>query len=243
MQQILRSVVLVLACTGAASAAPLTVLNSSFESPAVIRDDQNPFGALPFIDDWDETAPGDLDEFDQNTGVFINTDSSSPDFVTNAHLERMAFVNSAIGNDLRQNLTATYVPGTSYSMTVAVGTSFMFGVGSAEELEIALAYLDGGMEHIIGSTMILGSQVTTTALSDFNVTIPTVLAGDAWANQPIGLLIRPAIDDVDDLDGEGFWNLDNVRVVPEPASLTLLAIAGLLAARFRREVTGGKMES
>ena len=52
----------------------IPVPNFSFELPAVTRDEMNPFGALPFIDDWDETEVGLQDEFDQNTGVFLNID-------------------------------------------------------------------------------------------------------------------------------------------------------------------------
>lgn len=233
MLAIRKSAIVLFALTAVASAAPINVPNFSFESPAVVRDMDNPFGALPFIDDWDETAVGDADEFDQNSGVFLNTDPMSPDFITNAHLERLAFVSSLVGNDLRQQLVASYIPGQPYSLTVAAGTSAMFPVGSTEELEIALTYLNAGVEQVIGSTRVLGSQVGATALSDFSLSIPPVDPTDAWANQPIGILIRPAIDDVSDLDGEGFWNLDNVRLVPEPATLALLAIGGGFAARSR----------
>lgn len=228
------SVVLAAAVGAAAQAGPIAVSNFSFESPAVVRDTQNPFGALPFIDDWDETTVGLHDEFDQNTGVFINTDPTSPDYITNAHLERLAFVSSLVGNDLRQELAASFVPGAAYSLTVAVGKSFTFPVGDDEELEIALYYLDGNTEHVVGSTRILGMELGTTELTDFQVNVGPVDASDPWAGHRIGVLIRPWLDDVDDELGEGFWNIDNVRVVPEPGMLAMLVGVGLLAARRGR---------
>jgi hypothetical protein len=187
--------------------------------PPVVRDEMNPFGALPFIDDWDETAVGLADENDQNTGVFINTEPREPDHITNAHLDRLAFISSLIGNDVRQELTDTFTVGTSYELTVAVGTSATFGVGATEELEIALFYFDGGVEQVVASTHVAGSEVGTTVLVDVVVELPVVSGGDAWANLPIGVLIRPSVTDPDDAAGEGFWNADHVRleaVVPTP---------------------------
>ena len=233
-----KSVIVLLLLCASASAGPITVPNFSFESPAVLRDMDNPFGALPFLDDWDENAAGPADEFDQNTGVFLNTDPSSADHITNADQQRLAFVSSLIGNDLRQQLPVSYELGQTYTLTVAVGTSAMFPVGATEELEIGFFYMDAGTEQVIASIDIPGSSVGTTTLSDFTIIIPPFGSNDAWANQPIGILIRPAGDDVDDLDGEGFWNLDNVRVVPEPATLALLTCGGLLALRGRRSQRG-----
>lgn len=191
----------------------IEIPNFSFESPPVVRDKQNPFGALPFLDDWDESAVGLADEFDQNTGVFLNSDAPSPDRITNAHLDRLAFISSLIGNDLRQELVATFQPGWSYDLTVGVATSLVFPVGSTEELEVALYYVDGGMEHVIASTTVAGGMVNTISLIDVSVNVPPVGAEDPWAGRPIGILIRPSVDDPDDSDSEGFWDADFVRLV------------------------------
>lgn len=202
--------VLILAAASAAESIP--VPNFSFEAPPVTRDEKNPFGALPFLDDWDETAVGLSDEFDQNTGVFLNSDVGAPDRILNAHLDRLGFLSSLIGNGIRQALTQTFEPGHSYRVKAAVGTSSAFGVGPTEQLEIALFYFSGNVEQIIGSTLVSGSQVGATSLIDVTVLIPPVNVGDAWANQPIGILIRPSITDPDDSAGEGFWNVDHVRL-------------------------------
>lgn len=205
-----------LAVSGALSALvlgdPIPVPNFSFESPPVVRDEKNPFGALPFLDDWDETAIGLTDEFDQNTGVFLNTDPPSPDRITNAHLERLAFISSLIGNDLRQELVQKFEPGRSYTLTVGVAHSLNFPVGATEGLEVALFYFDGGSEQVIASSTVTGSGASNTALTDVVVNLSEVSMTDPWADKPIGILIRPAVNDPDDGDGEGFWDADNVRL-------------------------------
>ncbi|MBE7506924.1 MAG: hypothetical protein HS101_11670 [Planctomycetia bacterium] len=198
----------------------IPVPNFSFELPAVTRDEMNPFGALPFIDDWDETEVGLQDEFDQNTGVFLNIDPGSPDRISNAHLDRLAFMSSLVGNDLRQELTRVFEVGRSYQLTVAVGTSSTFPVGTDEAFEIALFYFENGVEQVIASSLVHGADVGTTVLSDVIVDAPVVSLGDAWAGLPIGILIRPSIDDSNDSVGEGFWNLDFVRLSASDPAMT-----------------------
>lgn len=222
----------VLFTSTAAFGGSINIPNFSFEMPPVERNKENPFGALPFLDDWDETAVGPADEFDQNTGVFLNTDNMSADHITNCHLDRLGFFSSLIGNNLRQAVADTYLVGVSYTFTLAVGKSANFPVGNSEQLQIALFYFDSGVEQIIASTTINGSQVGTTTLSDFSVAIPAVQVSDAWAGEPIGVLIRPSPTDPNDADGEGFWNVDFVRVDTNPsvpaASTWGLIIMGLL---------------
>lgn len=229
------AIISVICTSTAAFGGTINIPNFSFEMPPVERNEENPFGALPFLDDWDETAIGLADEFDQNTGVFLNTDMMSADYITNSHLDRMAFLSSLTGNGVRQAVADTYLVGVSYSLTVAVGKSFTFPVGNTEPLQIALFYFDSGVEQVIASTTINGSQVGTTTLSDFSVSIPAVQVSDAWAGEPIGVLIRPSPTDPDEsggTGGEGFWNVDFVRLDTNPsvpaASTWGLIVLGLL---------------
>jgi len=201
-----------LTVSASAWAAPVAVPNYSFESPPVVRDAQNPFGALPSIDDWDETAIGIEDELDQNTGVFLNTCFREADHITNIEQDRAGFVSSLTGNAVRQELTATYEIGAAYTFTIAVGKSLTFSAGDAEELEVALYYFDGGIEQVIASTIVTGAEVETTMLTDVSVSIPPVDPEAVWAGAPIGLLVRPSITDPDDELDEGFWNIDNARL-------------------------------
>jgi hypothetical protein len=56
---------------------------------------------------------------------------------------------------------------------------------------------------------------------DFSVSVPTVQPGDAWANQNIGIQIKSLFG-----TGDGYWDMDNLRLtaVPEPGTLSLLAL-------------------
>jgi len=207
---------LLLFASTAAAAEPIDVPNFSFEAPPVTRDAENPFGALPWIDDWDETAIGPDDEMDQNTGVFLNTGPLDPTYIANAHLDRLAFISSLVGNDLRQELTAAFAPGRHYRLTVGVCKSLYFAVGADEELEIALFYFDGGVEHVVASSFVAGSQVGSNLLLDVTTITRVVDVNDPWASRPIGILIRPRVDDPDDTTGEGFWDADNVRLESFP---------------------------
>jgi hypothetical protein len=212
---------LILSASVAFAAEPIDVPNASFESPPVSSDPNDPFWspfrALPWIDDWDEAAPGPDDDMEQNIGVFLNTDPGEPDHITNAHLLRLAFIQSFVGNDVRQELTATFVPGRHYRLTVGVCKSMIFAVGEDEPLEIALYYMDSNVQHIVSSSYVAGGHVGFTSLTDVTTLTRLVDANDPWANKPIGVLIRPAVDDPDDTVGEGFWDADHVRLEWFPA--------------------------
>jgi hypothetical protein len=196
----------------AVAAEPIDVPNASFESPAVVRDEQNPFGALPWIDDWDETAIGPEDEMHQDTGVFLNTDPLDITHIFNPDLDRLAFISSLTGNDLRQELTAVFTAGRHYRLTVGMCKSLYLPVGDDEKFEVALFYVNNGVEHVVASEVITGVEVGSNLLVDVSAVTHTVKATDAGAGWPISVLLRPALDDPDNTAGEGMWDADHVRV-------------------------------
>lgn len=216
MRSRVRSLLICLLYSATTVADPIAIPNFSFENPPVTRDGLNPFGALPYIQDWDETRVGLADELDQDTGNFINTNPDQPDHITNLHLVRAAFVSSLTGNTVRQELSQDYLVDRVYSFTIAVGKSYTFPAGDTEQLEVALFYFDRGTERIIASTLVSGVEVSATEVTDFTVTSAIVEAGDLWTGQPIGVLVRPSTTDPDDEEGEGFWNLDYARLVESP---------------------------
>ena len=148
MRSLAKQLSLVLMLHGTTVADPIAIPNFSFEDPPVTRDGLNPFGALPLIAEWDERNVGPVDEGQQDTGNFINTDPDQPDHITNLHLLRAAFVSSLTGNAIRQELPGAYLVGRRYAFTIAVGKSFTFPVGDSEQLEVALFYFDRSTERI-----------------------------------------------------------------------------------------------
>jgi len=136
------------------------------------------------------------------------------------------------------DFNATYQAGLSYALTVGVN-----GKGMPEDatLQLSLYYRDAANIPVtLGFTTVTYKAADFPAnpplnLTDFTVTVPTVLAGDAWAGKNIGIRIESTFG-----DGNGYWDLDNVRLeaVPEPETVALLSLGLggwlLLRARARR---------
>lgn len=178
--------------------------NASFEGPAV---DPNGFPAVPFVDQWTE-IDSDV-EGSTNTGVFANTPTDSPDHVINADGRQLAFLGSAQGNALEQDLAATYQVGCAYRLTAGVGISGRFPPSAeapVDSLELVLYYHEDGNSVDIERRTVAVTGRTMTHLDDFPVYLPPVRPDDAWAGKGIGIAIRAA-----GMPG-GFWDLDHVRL-------------------------------
>ncbi len=178
--------------------------NASFEFPMV---DPNGFGALPFADGWTEL---DVDtEGSTNTGVFANTPADSPDHLSNADGNQLAFLGSQEGNGFEQVLDVVYHVGCDYRLTIAAGVSAMFPPSSADpvdSVDLVLYAVDGPNSVEVASRSLDAVGLSSTQLVDFSTYLPPVDANDVWAGKPIGVAIRSS-----GVAG-GFWDLDNVRL-------------------------------
>jgi hypothetical protein len=186
----------------------IPVENASFESPLV---DPNGFSAVPFVDGWIEI---DVDiDGGTNTGVFANPAEGSPGRLVNADGDQLAFLGSATGNGLEQDLIDTYRVGRDYTLTAAVGISGMFPPSVTEpndSLELVLYYWDGDQTIDVASQSIDAAGLSSTELKDVSLFLSRVQAGAAFATKRIGVALHAA-----GAPG-GFWDIDNVRLTESP---------------------------
>jgi hypothetical protein len=214
-------------------AGEIAIPNGSFEAPStnyvsVLIDDW----VKPPKPDWYQEGGGFL--WSQLTGLFRNPIPANPSYIDNMDGDQALWLFAVPEVGLFQELgdsanpsqaDALFEVGQSYQMTVGViggGGGMLEGV----TLELALYYRDAESNQVaVASTAITNAASLFTNLThfvDFQVAVPTVAAGDAWANRPIGLRFLSTIDI--SLQG-GYWDLDHVRLVA--SGQPMLADVGL----------------
>ena len=181
----------------------IPVVNYSFEDPIVPFSD--PY-ALPYVTGWNEI---DLDtDYSANTGVFLNVTG-----ILGTDGGQLAFLGSAQGNALLQDLSAVYQAGKSYKLTVGICVSGAYRPPDPNGVQLAFYYQepnDPNVLDIISATTLPPSTFTSTELEDNSIYLPAVQVEDAWAGKTIGIAIRATGT------AGGFWDLDNVRVTAYP---------------------------
>ena len=218
----------ILGCTAIAGSLPL--VNGSFESP------QTTF-ATPTIDGWVTDGPILDPQFGFNpfTGVFLNTAPAEPDHITNVDQDQIAFIGTQTGNEIVQVISGTpFQPG-EYTLTAGVAISLGASPAATDALRLALFYEDdAGARQIVASTDILNDAATglsANLLKTFDTSAVLDLSSPA-IGRDVGVLIT-TIGQPD-----GFFDIDAVSVsfIPEPTSLALMTLAGLMGLK-RRSVT------
>lgn len=242
---------------GSVHAQPIFVPNHSFDSPSAPMAD--PY-VTTLVSSWQKPGKPAYFDFveanygifwDQTTGIFFgpgaygNMDGMQAAFV-------MSWPQAGIFQDYdtldyndatpTHDFDATFEIGKSYTLTLGVYGKGYPGYPPMTEgslLGLSLYYRDGanmvtvGAPTIVSYSTALFPNAGPLDLIDFSVNIPTVQAGDAWAGQHIGIKIESIYG-----TGDGYWDIDNVRLtaVPEPSMLSLVALGGVLALRFRNRI-------
>lgn len=220
--------------------ATLSVPNGSFESPTPPPG----FPASPQVDNWQKSPqPVWFDpstagiSWDQLAGVFPNTAVGTSNHIDNVDGNQAAYMFALPQVTLFQDaFGATFDVGKSYKLTVGILGGG--GIPAGASFEIGLYYRDGANNMVtVAATPITFNTtdfLSATHLIDFNVNVPAVQSGDAWAGKNIGVELLSTSG-----TGAGYWDVDNVRLtsaaVPEPGTVGLLAIgaSGLLISRWR----------
>jgi hypothetical protein len=179
-------------------AGEIAVPNGSFESPStnyvsVLIDDW----VKPPKPDWYVEGGGFL--WTQLTGLFRNPIPTNPYHIDNMDGDQALWLFAVPEVGLFQELGDPANPtgedvlfevGQSYRMTVGViggGGGMLEGV----TLELALYYRDDASNQVtVAATSITNTVSLFPSLTHFvdcTVSLPTVAAGDAWANRPIGM--------------------------------------------------------
>ena len=210
----------------------LSLSNPSFESPAWT-------GPLPVdirLDGWTKTpAPswfvpqGPLQSWEQLSGIFPNPPEGQPGRIPNGDGSQAAYLLTLPLAGFSQVLPATFEAGVSYELTVGVrgGGNIVDGT----PLMVSLFYLDATFQPVaVGSATVAYSAALGAAwpsLTDVMASTGVVGAGSAAVGRNVGVSIL-SVGGM----GEGYWDLDNVRVaatvVPEPGVVALAGLGGVM---------------
>ena len=224
-------------------AQPINVANYSFELPTTSFVD-------PRVDSWTKSPQPEWFQpqggitWDQLSGVFANTALGTPSHIENLNGSQAVYLFALPQAGFGQILADRYEAGLQYSMTVALRGGGNIVAGS--NLLLGLFYVDDlGVQVPLATTIVSYSPsdfAQPSLLRDRQVTSAFLAEDHAALGRNIGLQILATSG-----GGEGYWDLDNVRVVahavPEPHEWSFVAAAVPVLLWSRRRAVGSVRES
>lgn len=219
-------IVMLAAVANKLQAAPIYILNASFEFPETTFADPNVDSwQMPPTPLWYDESGGYL--WIQLTGVFLNLAPPDPDYIDNCDANQAVWLFALPEVELYQELTAIFEVGQSYQLTVGI----IGGGGGMKDdvpIEIRLYYRDAENKKVTVGAKTYTYDLDTGYVKHFNdvqLDIPQVRGADPWAGKNIGVqLISTLIfpEDLDPVTGRagGYWDLDNVRLTKSWPDLT-----------------------
>lgn len=220
---------------GRLAAGPIFVPNASFESPLTSFVSGN-ISVSVNIDYWQKSpqpawyTDGDSFPWADETGIFKNTPTNSPDHIDNingtAAMWLFAVPTVGVFQDYNTTDANHSAPTHNFNATFDAGQSYQLAVGvigggggmlPGETMDISLYYRDNSNNMVtVGDTTITNDPstfLTTTHFVNFLLTVPTVKPSDAWAGKNIGIQLASTVSPtVSTNDEGGYWDLDNVRL-------------------------------
>jgi hypothetical protein len=214
-------------------ADPITVPNASFESPGVANSPYYtglPTNAEPATGDWGWS--GYFAAVVYNNGNYTSV-------LTNADGNQFCAIDYSAtrSTSVSQDLSAVFEAGKSYTLTVGIANRSDVPGNSGDQMDVRLFWrsLDGSAYGVLGTATATKSELSTTALKDYSVVVPTLQNGNAAIGNTIGIWLQTTT-----ASASSSWSIDKVRLdaasVPEPCGLYLLANSaiGLLAYAWRK---------
>jgi len=226
------------ASTGLLQAGNVDIPNGSFESPTAPFVDLN-------VDSWQKSPKPDWYVegggflWSQLTGTFKNTPAGSVDHIENCDgnqaIWMFAIPEAGLFQDFHSmdwndsapshEFNAKFEVHSSYQLTVGV-IAGGGGMSNGVTAEISLYYRDAASNRVtVAAASITNTPAVfrdRTHLVDFSAHVPSVKAGDAWANQNIGIQLLSTVGA--SLQG-GYWDFDNVRLASSEEPTVKLVFA------------------
>jgi hypothetical protein len=216
--------------TGKLQAGALYLPNASFESPVVPQ--VNPY-AEPDMDYW-QKSPQPAWYYPSNNfdtpwedlmGTFYNVQNPSS-FIDNCDGVQASFIfalpEAAVFQDYTSVSGTNTTPSHAFNAKFNVGRAYNLAVGligggggmqPGATFQISLYYRDPASNIVtVAATTVTNSTAlfpTNTHFVNFQVHVPAVKPGDAWAGKNIGVQLASTVGF--DIPG-GYWDVDNVRL-------------------------------
>lgn len=220
---------LLVARSGVLQAAPVSVPNASFESPAIFFSVSTVFDSWQRTPEpvwWDENASGPWTNL---TGIFKNPAPANSDHIDNCDGNQAAWLFANPGVGLFQDYDSMdwndpvpthafdvkFEAGKSYRLLVGliVGTGAGLPMQEGVTVDLSLYYRDAQSNRIPVATTVVANSSSVFSngnhFLDFEVNVPTVTGDDDWAGKNIGIQLLSTVHP--DMAG-GYWDVDNVRL-------------------------------